>query len=174
MGLEVLALGSTLVSAGMGAAGAAMTGAANSASARYRAQVARYNAELAQNNAAQAIQVSQHQAMRVGFEGAERLGQIRSMYGAGNLDVNSGSPQQVQTSQQIVNRLDQSTETWKGDVRATDFRNQSQNFLAEAAIKEAEAQNAKTAGMFGVANSLIGGAGQFAGKWANFQLNGVL
>lgn len=173
MGLEVLALGSTLASAGIGAAGAGMTGAANSARAAYQAQVARNNAKIAGWNADAAIVSSQFNAMRTGMKNAEQQGQIAAIQGASGLQMNDGSLSAVRDSAQIIGRLDETTQAWQGDVRATDFRNQQQSYLAEAFLRDADAQNAKIAGSFGVANSLIGGAGQFATKWGRFSLYGV-
>lgn len=177
MGLEVLAglsLGATALGTGISAMGAGMTANANSQAAAYRAQVARNNAIIAENNAQQALLTAQGNTQRIGFRGAEQIGQIRAVQGASGIDVNSGSFQAVQDSAAIINRLDQLQEIWKGQARATDYRNQAAGFMATAGLSDAEAANAKTAGNLSVASSLISGAGQFGSKWAGFQLNGVL
>lgn len=176
MGLEVMAalsMATTAASAGVGAMGAKMTSDANAAAAAYRATVARNNAVIAENNAMQATQTAAANTQRIGLRGAEQLGQINAIQGASGIDVNSGSFAAVRDSAAIINRLDQADEAWKGEARATDFRNQGRAFTAGAGLEDATAANAKTAGGLAIANSLISGAGSVGQKWGNFKIAGV-
>lgn len=158
MGLEVLALGATLASSGVGAMGAMQSAGAASANAKYQAQVAQNNAITARQNAEASMMAGQHNAAREAAEGAERMGRIRAIQGASGIDVNSGSFRDVQDSQAIMTRIGEMNQAWRGEVQATNFRNQSNSYLAEAMLKQSEATYAQQAGGINAFTTLLGGA----------------
>lgn len=159
MGLEVA------LTAAM-AAGSVAQGMAGASAANYQAQVAENNARIMEFNATRATQQAAQEAERTGLKGKEQLGQIAAIQGASGLEIGAGSTAQVTEGAQIVSRFDQLQDTFRGAVNATNFRNQGQNYLAEAQLRRMQGQNAMLSGIMGAGKSLLGGATSFAPKWA--------
>jgi len=165
MGLEIGLLGA--IGAGVSAAGSIAGGFAAADASRYQAQVADNNARLAEMNAQRAVRSGYMEAERTGMKGREQLGQIASIQGASGLEVGAGTGGQVQESARIVNRYDQEQDVYKGAVAGVNFRNQANNFRAEAQLKRMSANNSQISGFMGAANSLLGSARAFGPKWAD-------
>lgn len=171
--LAAVSLGGSLLSAGVGAVGAATTAAANSSAAMYQAQVARNNQIIAQQNASSATAAGSQQARNTDIKTAQIVGAEEAAQGASGIDVNSPSQKQVRQGTSQTGRLDSLTEAYNAYLRGRGATTEATSFGEQAQLDTAQAKNATTAGGFGVATSLLGGASSFSDKWLSYQLKGV-
>ncbi len=123
-----------------------------------RAQIARQNAEYS-------IKVGEDQAYRYGLKAKQEEGKIVARQGAGGLDVNSGSNAEVQKSQKYVTDLDMATIRNNASRRAYGYEVEAATDTAQAGAYSSAARNAKTAGAFDVASSLVSTASSVSDKW---------
>jgi hypothetical protein len=176
MGIETLAIASLVGTAGsgiMGAAGAKQTASANAAAAQYQSQVAANNAIIAQRNAVASREAGASQAQTNDLKTGALIGKQLATQAANGLDVNSGTNLAVRESALNIGHLDTLTILNNAAKQAAGYQSQAMNFTAESQLDTAKAANAKTAGDFNVATSLLGSAGSFADKWAGYSQKGV-
>ena len=131
----------------------------------YQAGIANLNAQIANQNAEYSIQVGEHQAMQAGLAGASTLGKIKAAQGASGLDVNSGSALDVQTSQQLINRMDQATIRSNAAKVAYNYRVEGVGLNAQAQLDTLAGKNAATTGYINAASSILGGASSVSQQW---------
>jgi hypothetical protein len=149
-------------SAAVSAAGAISSGISQSRAASYQAQVASNNAKIAGYNANAAIETGNQKLQAAQEKAAEQMGAIRAAMGASGVDLNSGSALRNQQGLAEVNDLNEQTITSNAARSAWNFRNQGNDFTAQAGLDEEKAQSAETAGLVGGFSSLLSGAGTFA------------
>lgn len=164
MGFPAIAMSAAV---GMQAIGSIMGGEAASASAKYQAAVARNNAVIAQQNAAYALQAGERAATKKQLETAGTIGREKAIQGAGNLDVNTGSPADVRGSTASLGELDALTIRNNAARQAYGYATQSQSFGSQAALDTAAGSQALTAGYIGAGTSLLSGASSVAQKWGD-------
>lgn len=177
MGIETLAIASLAASAGsgiMGAAGASATASANASSYQYKAQVARNNSIIAERNAVAASDAGNAQSQTNDLKTRALVGSQLATQAANGLDVNSGTNVAVRQSATDIGHLDTLTILNNAAKNTAGFKAQGMNFIAEAGMADASATNAKTAGQYNVATSLLGSAGSFSDKWMKFNSSGAL
>jgi hypothetical protein len=105
--------------AGVVAALGAVTSAVGEVAAgNAQSNAAKYNSEVDANNATQALQASQAQAAVSQQQTTQKLGEQAVAYGAGGVDVNTGSPVDVMTSTAAQGRLDAMTLRYGGQIAA--------------------------------------------------------
>ena len=176
MGIETLAIGSLVASAasaGVGAMGAAQSADAQAASYNYKAAVANNNAIIAKRNADAATQAGEAKAQANDLKTKNLVGTQLVTQAASGLDVGSGTNVNIRQSAVDLGHLDTLTILNNAAKNAAGFKAQGMNFTAESALDTSSAENAKTAGEFGVATSLLGGASSFASKWVGYSQKGV-
>lgn len=139
------AVGATVASSVMGAAGAEQQGESAAAAARYNAQIAQQNSEIAQQQGAAAGE-TQDRAART------KIGSMVANYGASGVDGGSGSPMDVIAESVRMATLDNLTTQYNYKLRAQGYKNQS-------GLDEANAENSLTAGHLNAAAALFKGAG---------------
>lgn len=142
----------------MNAVGAKRQADATSTAANYQAQVADNNAIAAEQSADYAIRSGQVKAGTQSQKGAALQGRVRAAIGASNINVNKGTPVDVQQSVAEQNKLDVETIIHNAQLEGQGYRNKAASFRSEAAMARARAANAQDAGDIGIAQSLIGGA----------------
>lgn len=169
--LPIVSIGATALGAVTGAIGARQQAAAASQNAAYQSQVARNNQIIAEQNAVAAQQTGQARAMNVGLRSRALFGRVRASQAASGIDVNSGSPVDVQETQRRIGELDQLTEAHNAELQAYGYRAQGANYGAEAGLDTMRAQQAQSAGGLGVASSLISGAGALANRFSWMSMN---
>lgn len=177
MGIETLAITSLAASAGsglMGAMGASATADATAASYEYKAQVAKNNSIIAERNAEAATTAGNAQGQTNDLKTRALVGTQLATQAANGLDVNSGTNLAVRQSATDIGHLDTLTILNNAAKNAAGFKAQGMNFTAEAGLDEASATNARTAGDYNVATSLLGSAGSFSDKWMKYQQSGAL
>lgn len=177
MGIETLAIGSLAASAASGAVGAMGASAqadAQAASYQYKAAVARNNAIIAERNAQSATEAGGAQAQTNDLKTKALVGSQLATQAANGLDVNSGTNVQVRQSATDIGHLDTLTILNNAAKNSAGFKAQGMNFIAEAGLADASAENAKVAGEYNVATSLLGSAGSFSDKWMKYSASGAL
>lgn len=139
-----------------------------SRTARYRAQVAEQNKQLAREGAEDAIVQGQEQQRQLGREVAGRIGAQTARMAGNNVDITQGSAARVLDDTRMIGREDSEalSENIRRQVKSQQI--DAWNFESEKRTAKAEAKQAKTAGMFAVASTVLGGATQYA----KFQANG--
>lgn len=143
---------------GLGPGGALDSGLSASQAASYQSQVAKNNAIVAHQNAVYTAESANVKAEQQGLKARAQTGQIRTAIGANNLDVNTGSPADVQTSQRELGFLDTSTATSNEALKTYGYNVQQENFQEEAQLESMESENDIAGGVEGAANSLLGQA----------------
>jgi hypothetical protein len=176
VGIETLAIGGLAASAGsgiLGAFGASQAADAQAASYNYKAAVASNNAIIAQRNAAAATQAGEQKAQSNDLKTRNLVGTQLVTQAANGLDIGSGTNVNIRQSAEDLGHLDTLTILNNAAKNAAGFKAQGMNFTAESALDTSAAENAKTAGEFSVASSLLGGASSFASKWVGYSQKGV-
>jgi hypothetical protein len=157
--MPFVSLATTVIGGIFSAAGAERQAQAN-------ANAANYNAAVARNAATFAQQQGEIRAQASDIRTGQAIGRSRAIAAAGNLDVNSGSPLDIQASNASIGRLNSLT------IRNNAAREAwGQN--AQAGLYDAQAQNDLEAGDINAAGSLIGAGTSVGDKWSQFRMNGV-
>ena len=170
--LAGVAAAAGVASAGMGAMGAIQAGQAKSAAASYNADIANKNATIATQNANWASQSGAVQADQQSMKTRAQVGAIKGAQAANNVDVNSGSNLDVQSSAQQLGELSALTIKSNAAKEAYGYQTQSWSDTAQANLDQADAAASSEAGYVGGATSLIGGVASAGSGWANYQALG--
>lgn len=138
-----------------------------SRTARYRAQVAEQNKQIAREGAEDAIIQGQEQQRQLGREVAGRVGAQTARMAGNNVDITQGSAARVIDDTRMIGREDMEalSENIRRQVKSQQI--DAWNFESEKRTAKSEAKQAKTAGMFAVGSTLLGGATQYAKFRAN-------
>lgn len=143
----------TLASAGISAyqqhkAGTAAkkAGLAEQSAAESQAQLSDYNAAVADVQAADAETRGQIDANRFRTRTRGIIGEQRTGFAAGNIDVGFGSAVDVQADATFLGELDALTVRTNAAREAWGFRTQGTDLLARAAIQRKEGANAAAVG----------------------------
>lgn len=152
-----------VASTAMAAAGQWQSALYASRTARYRAQVAEQNKQLAREGAEDAIVQGQDQQRQLGREVAGRVGAQTARMAGNNVDITQGSAARVLDDTRMIGREDSEalSENIRRQVKSQQI--DAWNFESEKRTAKAEAKQAKTAGMFAVASTVLGGATRYAG-----------
>jgi hypothetical protein len=156
----------------LGAAGAAMQGIAGYQMSNYQAQVAENNKRLMEYNAQQATLRAGIEAEQTGMRNREQQGKILAIQGASGLAIGQGTTANVLESAQVVGRMDQLNDIYRGAVQSTDFRNRANAFGAEAGLRRMAAAGSLISGALGFGRSLLGTGATFSSKWADMVFSG--
>lgn len=134
--------------------------------AQANANAANYNAAVARNAATYAQQAGEVRAQASDIRTGQAIGRARAVAAAGNLDVNSGSPLDIQASNASIGRLNSLT------IRNNAAR-EAWGQQAQAGLYDAEATNYIGAGNINAAGSLIGAGTSVGDKWSQYQMAGI-
>lgn len=137
------------VGAALSAGSALLGGISALGTASYQSQVAKNNAKIAEENAALAQQTAQAEQLRSDQEIAGLIGQQEAIQSASGLSTSGKSQFLTRRSTARIGRAQ------AGDIRAQGNLD-TRNFLNQADSFRAEAKNAKTQGMFGLASGILG------------------
>lgn len=172
MGLEVITVVATVAGTVIGAVGQMQQQAAAQAQANYQAQVAENNQIIARQNAQYARQAAEAQVQRQNEKTAAMVGAIRAAQASNNLDVNTGSALEVQSSAEALGQLDAVSIREAGERQARAFENQGRGFADQAGLygMQASAAAPSALSLFG---SVLGGTGAVADKWLRYNQQGI-
>ncbi len=154
-----------VAAAGIGAASSISQGIAQGHAANYQAQVAANNAKIAQQNAEHAASAGAADTLTAGLKARAKLGSIRTGYAANNLDVNTGSPADVQVAQRQLGALDTATVAHNAALSVYGYKTQATGYQAQSGLDKMEAGYAPVAGV-------LRGVGQLAGAVGDFPTGG--
>lgn len=147
-------------------AGGIISGIGAQQQAQAQANAANYNAAVARNAAVFAQQRGEVNAEANDRRTAAMIGRQRAVYAAGNLDVNTGSPLDIQADTAQIGRLNSLT------IRNNAAR-EGYGYEANANLDTAAASNYETAGSTALMGSLIGAGTSVGDKWDSFRMNGI-
>lgn len=172
MGVAGVAAGAAIAGTAVSGYGAYEQGQAASHTAAYQAEVANNNQKIANQNADYAARAGEAKATAQSLKGANTAGMVRTAIAANNVDINSGSPTNVEASQREESNLDTATTLNNSLLQAYGYRTQAANFGAQSALDTTESSQANIAGDIGAGGSLLSGAGSVGFKWAGTQTPG--
>lgn len=164
----LLAMVGSLIGSGFSAYGAYQGGEAGQAMSNYRARVAQINAGIATEQAGAEEAAGGIRATISGLRTGERMGLTRAGIGAGNLDLGTGSPRRVLSSEAQIGQFEQATITNEAERRAYVSRARAFSDTAESQLDIQAGQQLRTAGDIGAVTSLIGGATSVSDKWTKY------
>lgn len=171
--LPVLSIATSLAGGIFGMMGAQAQAKSQADMYNYQAQIAQRNAEIATQNAQYELQAGEVQAQQAAVKGHSQEQMVRAAFGATGLDVNTGSPEEVQKSQSMVTQEDQALQRSNADRKSYDYKVQQFQDLAQANVDNFAATNALQAGKIAGISSLIGAFGSVANKWSQFNQLGI-
>ena len=150
--------------------GALQQGAAAADAAKYSAQVAQQNAAIETQNAVIAGQAGDQQAANVGMKGRALAGAIETEQAARGVDVNTGSAPDVVGSTKELTMLDSLTARSNATKEAYAYEVRGQNQLDQSQLDLFQAKNDIQGSQLSAVGTFLGGAGQAAGNYGNYQL----
>ena len=127
-----------IIAMGASAAGSLYGGISKAESASYQAQVAANNAQIERQNAAYSASAAAANTEKAGLEARAKLANVRAAGAANNLDVNSGSAADVQTSQRILGGLDTATVANRGAQQVYGYQSEAVGYEAQAKADKAQ------------------------------------
>jgi hypothetical protein len=157
-------------SAAIGAVGASNTGQAQQGAANYNAAIADRNAKIASENATHAGQAGEQQAAMSEMKTRAAVGAMKANQAASGVDVNSGSPLDVQSSAASLGELDAISIRSKATRDAYGYTNQSTSFTEQGQLDRSTGGNAAAAGDINAATTFLGSAGDAGLNFARWRL----
>ena len=158
MCIATIAAISSVAGAGIGAAGAIQQGNAQAQSANYQAQVAANNATIARQNAQYSASATAARTQQEEMKAAQQNAAVRAAGAANNLDVDSGSPLDVQIGQRELGKLDTETVANQGAQQVYGYKTQATDYTAQSALDRQTANNDVTGGYLKGFSSLLSAA----------------
>lgn len=154
------------VGAGIQALGSLKQGAAQNAMYQYKAGVAQANASVANLQSSYDEEVGGLKTTEEGLKGADIIARTRTAFGAGNIDVNSGSAKQVQGSELKITQTNEKVAMSDADHAAYNERIRAADSTAEEGADYEAGSQAQSTATIGAIGSIISAAGNIASKWA--------
>jgi hypothetical protein len=148
-------------------------GQAQSNMYNYQAAVAKMNQKVAQQNAEWEEGTGEVMAQEQGMKTRQVVGEERARFGAGNIDVNSGSAMQVQQSELAVGQESQAIIRANAAHRAYGAEVAGMQDVAQANIYEYSATTSLDAARIGATSSILGAVGSVASKWQQGSMLGI-
>lgn len=146
------------IATAVSAASTVLSGLSQAEAASYGAQVARNNAKVAQQNEAHVAAASVAQTEQAGLRARSKLAGVRAGIAANNIDVNSGSAADVQTTQRMEGALDQATVANNAAVEAYGYRTQALDYQAQSKLEQSQAVSDIFQAALGSAGKVAGGS----------------
>jgi hypothetical protein len=144
-----------LVATAASAASSIGGGIAAASSANYQGQVARNNAIISQQNAGYSASATSAATTQAGLKARAADANVKAAAAANNVDVNTGSPSNVETSQRELGGLDTATVTNRGAQQVYGYESQATSYEAQSKADFAQAP-------FDVIGGFVGAAGDVA------------
>jgi len=171
--MGVIGMGATLAGGVLGAQGATQEAAATQKMYNYQAGVARINSQIDLQNAEYARNQGEVQAQQYGQKAAQQFGAIRTTQAASGIDVNSGTPAQVQASQRQITTTDLGTIRANAAKTAYDYDVKSTMDLNQSTLDIMAGDNAIQAGKIKAQASILGSVASVASKWQQGSQMGI-
>lgn len=153
-----------IASTAMSSIGAVTAGIGQAQQYRYQAQIADQNARLANEQARDSIGNTNLEAQRRYRELAQMKGAQTAAMAANGVDLNFGSPVDIQKDTAMIGAEDIGQIYKGGNERTRGFDINAFNYQSEASANRARASGALMKGAFDGLSTALGGASQVAGK----------
>lgn len=163
--LALISLATTVVGGGIGAIGAMNQAEAASQNAAYQAQVARNNQKLAEYQVEQTAQTGAANEERLALRQRAIAGQLDTSMAANNVDINSGSNENVRRSQAELDALDALSLRHDTAQKIYGYQVAGTSYGAEAALRDKQSSDASAAGPLDAVGSLLSTAGQATNQY---------
>ncbi len=173
MPVAPIALGATLLSGVVGAAGSIMTGSAQASAANYNAAVAQNAAKQASSAASAAISQGDVAAQQQYQIGAQRMGGLIAAEGANNINTGTGSALNARVSLADTTARNVAGTQYNANAEAIGYLNQSKGDTAQASLLQDQAGADTTAGYIGAGTSILSAASQVSSKWSYMMPGGT-
>lgn len=167
-----IAIGTSIVGAGVSTLGALDQGAAASHAAKFNAAVAGANSVVSKQNASFAANAGEEQAAISQAKTRAAVGSTKAAQSASGVDVNSGSSVDVRASQAAIGQLDAMTIRTNAAREAYGYQVQSVDDTAKQNLDLMESKNDVQASQIGAATTFLGSADNAAGNFAKYQAAG--
>lgn len=166
--LAAISAAATVIGGGISAYGAISSSQASAAADSYRSQIEQNNATIAGQNANVARAAGEARVTAQRLKTAATVGAIKNDQAASGFDVNSGSNLDVQSSAKELGELDALTVRNEAARQAYGYQTQGVSFDAQSQLDTAKAGNDNTAGLFGAAGSILGGASSATNAYGRY------
>lgn len=166
--IAIASLATAVAGVGLGAYGAISSADAASASAKFNAATAAQNQQIATQNANLAEAAGEQQAGMAQQKTRAEVGAIKASQAASNVDVNSGSAVDVQSSAADLGELNAITIRSNAAKQAYGYETQSTGYQDQSNLDTSQAANATTAGGITAGSTILGGVGSAGSNYANF------
>lgn len=163
--IGAIGLGTSLAGGALSAFGAVSGGEANAKAYNYRAGMSRVNAAINMQNSDYALAAGETKARQYGMAAAQNMGKIKAGQAASGIDITSGTPKEVQESQQLITKIDNAQIRENAGRTAYGHRVQANNDLLQAGLDDMSASNSRRAGRISAIGSIIGTASSVSSKW---------
>lgn len=162
-----------IASAVVAAYGAYEEGQAQKGMYQYQAGVARNNSIIASYNAQNATQVGSVLENTKRQQTAQTMATYRAKAGGAGVDLQSGSPLNVQGDIAGLGELDALTIRHNAAREAWGYNVAGQSYAAQAGADETASRNAETMGELGAFASILGGASTVSSRWSRMSTSGA-
>lgn len=166
--IAAVAVGASILGAGVSYMGIQQQGAAAQAQGAYQAAVARNNSILAERQAADALARGRIAEDKQRDQTEQLLGRQRAALAANGVVVDQGSALDITSDTAEIGELDALTVRSNAQREALGYRTQGANYIADASLSELRGASASSAARLQGTATLIGGAGTVANQWYNF------
>ncbi|MBP2652632.1 MAG: hypothetical protein H6Q73_201 [Firmicutes bacterium] len=137
-----------------------------------QAKIAENNAARAESQAANVARSGADQEQQIRKQGNAMMGKQTAMYGASNIDTNSGSAQDVIQSTDYENLMDALTVRHNTANSVYGLETEAQSDRSQASAYRTAASNATKAGWLNAGTSLLTGATTLASEYNKYQSTG--
>lgn len=169
--LPILSIASTALGAGMTAVGQIQQGRAAAAQANYQSQVANNNRILAMRAADDALHRGKIAETQQRFKTRQLIGLQRASLASNGVLVDTGTALGLTVDTAGIGELDALTVRDNAAREADRFRQQGANFAAESELLALKAKS--SSGLGAAFGTLLTGAGSVAGKWYDYNNEGI-
>jgi hypothetical protein len=148
------------------AGGQLYSGAAKAQAANYSAEVAKNNAIIAEQNADYSVAAGVQRGANQSLKGAAAGARLKTAQAASGIDVNKGSPVDVQVSQRETEKLDTDTTLNNALLEAYGYRSKATGFKAQSQLDKMSADASETGAIIGATGTLLSSASSLGMKWS--------
>lgn len=145
-----------IAAAAASAAGSIGGGIASANAASYQGAVAANNATIARQNAAYSAEAGSSQVTQAGLKARSQGANVRAGLAANGLDVNSGSPVDVQAGQREIGALDTATVASRAAEQVYGYQTQATSYQAQSQMEDAQVPFDIAGGILGATGKLLG------------------
>jgi len=161
-------------STAVGVFGQLQAGQAAKSAADFNSGIQSMNANFDKQQAKNVDAAGEAQAGIQGLKTRASVGGIKANQGASNIDVNSGSAQQVQSSAAEIGTEDATTIRRNATKQAYALEVQASGATAQADLDRMEGSQDMKSAEIGAASTFLGGAGSTASQWQKYQMDGAM